>query len=185
MEEYFKDIPGYEGYYQASNYGRIKSLARIIKGKANGTRVLKEKILKPDRYKKTQYQAVRLSRNGETKHMLVSHLIYLTFKGPIPSGMIVNHINEDPTDNRPENLNVMFQKDNLNWGTRNKRIGQKLKNNRVCSKEIIQYSLDGSFISKWPSQKEILRVLGFANSNISACCKGKLKTAYGFIWRIA
>ena len=93
--------------------------------------------------------------------------------------MQVNHINENKTDNRLENLNLLTPKANVNWGTRNKKIKIKL------SKPVLQYDLEGNFIKEWPSATEAARQLGFLKASISSCCKKipYYKTAYGYIWK--
>lgn len=174
--EIWKDIPNYEGY-QVSNLGRVKSLERID---ALGHR-LKEKILKPqlDRY---GYYHVILCKNSIQKFYLVHRLVWIAFNGTIPEGLQVNHINEIKSDNRLSNLNLMTAKENLNYGTRNERAGKVLKNGKK-SKPVLQFTLDNILVKEYSSIMQAERETGFANSYISACCKGKYKTAYNYIWR--
>lgn len=121
MGEIWKNINNYKGLYQVSNLGRVKSLERIVVCN-QGKRVVKEKILKYnlDRY---GYLSVVLCINGLCKRYTVHRLVYETFRGKAPYWMQVNHINEDKTDNRLCNLNIMTAKQNSNWGTRNERAG--------------------------------------------------------------
>lgn len=113
MEEIWKDIEGYEGLYQVSNLGNVKSLKYM---RTNIPHNLK-KHLTPKGY----YQ-VCLQTGSWHKYPLVHRLVYEAFVGKIPEGMQVNHINETKTDNRPENLNLMTPKENVNFGTRNERV---------------------------------------------------------------
>lgn len=169
--EIWKDIKGFEGLYQVSNLGRVKSLERID---ALGHR-LKEKILKP---KLTRgYYEVGLFKNSIRKMYLVHRLVWEAFNGQIPEGLQVNHINEVKTDNRLSNLNLMTAKENANWGSRNERISKN------CSKPVLQFTLDNILVKEFLSTIQIERELGFSCGNIVNCCKGKLKQAYGYIWK--
>lgn len=162
-KETWKMIPGYEGLYMVSNKGRVKNFrtGRIL------------------RQHKTNcgYFGVTLSKNGKVKLFSVHRLVAMAFI-PNPYNLPeVNHINEDKTDNRVENLEWCTPEYNRNYGTRLKRVSGKL------SKPIEQWSLDGKLIKVWPSAAEVRRQLGFDSSTITKCCRLKQKTAYGFIWR--
>ena len=174
-EEIWKDIKGFEGLYQVSNLGRVKSFYR-----------LKEKILKPSIEHKGYYR-VHLHKNSIGKRYYVHRLVWEAFNGQIPENMQVNHINEIKTDNRLKNLNLMTAKENSNWGSRNERIAKKhsiiLKNRKDLSKVVLQFTLDNILVKEYPSIHQAERETGFANQYISACCNGKYKQAYGYIWR--
>lgn len=114
--EVWKDIPGYEGRYQASNLGRIKSLKRKVRSVNHYTgkeffRVVPERILRPGKYCRNGHVSVVLKRgsNGQPVHQLVMK----TFVGEPPEGMEVLHINGDPTDNRLSNLRYGSRTDNI------------------------------------------------------------------------
>ena len=166
MEELWSDIDGYEGLYQVSNLGRVKSL--------NYNKTGKERMLKPgtDGF---GYLFVILYKNRNQRLFKVHRLVANAF---IPNPDVkpeVNHKDEDKTNNCLTNLEWMTSKENNNYGTRNERI----------SKSVIQYSLYGEFIKEWPSIIQIERDLGFSPGNISQCCNGKRKSAYGYIWKFA
>ena len=171
--EIWKDIPNYEGLYQASNLGQVKSLERPYRRK--------EKILKPS-ISHRGYYIVALSKNSIVKTYRVHILVYETFNGLIPENMQVNHINEIKSDNRLENLNLMTTKENCNWGTRNERSAKKRINGK-CSKTVLQFDLNNNLVKEFPSAIQVERELGFNNGNIIKCCKGKYKQAYGFKWK--
>lgn len=179
-KEIWRDIPNYEGY-QVSNFGRIKSLERLRKGKNGSLVTVKERILKPSINHKGYYR-VALWKNSIQKCYYVHRLVWEVFNGSIPEGLQVNHINEIKTDNRLSNLNLMTCKENCNWGKRNKTVSIKLTNGK-CSKSVLQFTLEDILIKEYPSTKQVERELGFAQTNIVKCCKGKLKTAYGFKWK--
>ena len=161
LGEIWKDIPDYEGKYQASNFGRIKSL-----------KFGKEKILKL-RKNNRGYLNVSLSINCIVKTYRVHRLVWSAFHGEIPEGYEINHIDEDKTNNRLDNLELVTRKENINWGTAIQRR----------SKTVLQYDLEGNLINNWSSTSEIKRELGLNQGFVSACCRGKAKSAYGYIWK--
>lgn len=169
-EENWKDIKDYKGIYQISNLGNVKNI------QTNKYLSVETTIKK--------YCRVQLWKNGEGKHYRVHRLVWEAFNGEIPEGMQVNHINERKNDNRLENLNLMDCKSNNNWGTRNKRVSEKMTNGKL-SKPVLQFDLDDNFIKEWPSAKEVERQLGFFATAIGACCLNKLhnKSAYNYKWK--
>ena len=172
--EVWQDIPGYEGLYQASTYGRARSLKR------NTT---PGKLLKPSNNKNGYFHIV-LSNNGNTKIISLQRAVAKTFI-PNPSKYPqVNHKNENKADNRVENLEWCSSEHNINYGTRNNRVSKKMTNGKL-SKSVLQYDIQGTLIKQYPSTKEVEREAGYANTNISACCRGERKQAYGYIWKYA
>lgn len=170
--EIWKDIEGYFGKYQISNFGRVKSLERL---NARGYRV-NEKILKPTIIHNGYYQ-VQLCKNSIVKAYLIHRLVWETFNGAIPEGYELNHKSEKKSDNRLSNLNLVTHKENLNWGPAAERIAKKQ------SKPVLQFTLDGIFVKEYQSITQAYRETGFSQGNICNCCKGKYKTANGYIWR--
>lgn len=174
IDEIWKDIPEYEGKYQASNLGRIRSLH--YEGH-NEIRVLKQQ-------KRNNYWRISLYIGHSGKVHTVSRLVWVTFNGKIPKGMQVNHIDENTDNNCLWNLNLMSAKTNSNWGTRNNRIAESNKKGKTC-KPIIQCDLSGNFIKEWISAQEVKDELNYEKSAICGCCKGYYgrKTYKGYIWR--
>lgn len=166
--EIWKDIRGYEGLYQISNYGRVKNKH----GKFIALRLDKG------------YLKTHLWKNGKAKWHLVHRLVYETFVGKILEGMQVNHIDEDKTNNVLSNLNLMTPKENSNWGTRNKRLGETFKTNGKRSKKVDQIDkVTGEVLASFQSTKEVERVLGYSHSNIGKCCNCEYKQAYNYVWK--
>lgn len=181
MEEIFVDIKGYEGLYQISNLGRVKSLERQVIGKYNSIRTLKEFIMKPNIIKKG-YLRIHLCKNGKMKHFLIHQLVASHFI-PNPNNFkCVNHKDECKTNNCVENLEWCDIEYNNNYGTRNERLSVSFTNNPNKSKQIIQLDKEYNIINEYPSINEAERN-GFSHSKIIDCCRGKRKTHKGFIWK--
>ena len=179
-KEVWRDVKGYEGLYQVSSDGRVKSLERKFIDKIGRERYVKECILKSaiDRY---GYPLVSLYAGGKQKMHTVHRLVCEAFHENPDNKPQVNHINEIKTDNRASNLGWATARENSNFGTRNERIGKKSAITK--SKPIAQYTLNGKLLKVWPSLKEAKRETGFSQGNISLAANGKRKTAYGFRWK--
>ena len=180
MEEIWKDIKGYEGLYQVSNYGRIKSLEREkysynYKAKKEIKMIIKEKILKPYLNKKTYYQ-ISLCKSKNKKKYSIHQLVAQAFIPNPNKYEMLNHKDENGLNNNVNNLEWCDAKYNNNYGNRNQKVANKL------SKKVIQYDLDGNIIKIWDSLSQINRHKGFSVSGICQCCNNKIKTIYGFKW---
>lgn len=169
MEEIWKDIKGYEGRYMVSNYGNVKSLGN------NKNR--KEKILKPG-VASNGYLQVYLRKDGKSKSFLVHRLVLMIFK-PIENmeNLEVNHINENKTNNRLDNLEWCDRKYNMNYGTRTQRANQS---NFI---PIVQLDVTTNEVVKvWESATKAEEKGGFRRGGIGACCRGERKTHKGYKW---
>lgn len=171
--EIWKDIEGYEGLYQVSNFGRIRSLG-------NGIRNSKLMILKP-RVNRKGYLQVGLSKNGKHKTFTVHKLVASAFIQNLFDEREVNHIDEDKTNNNVENLEWCDHKYNCNYGTCIKRRNEKNTNGKR-SKTVLQFTKTGEFVREWASASETARN-GFHQGAVCSCCRGEAKSHKGFIWR--
>lgn len=109
--EQWRPIPGYEGHYEVSDHGRVRSVTRILPHPVNGWKTYRGKLLKQDVHK-TGHIAVWLSLDGRMRSLLVHRLVLMAFIGPCPDGMEACHWNDDPGDNRLENLRWASRRDN-------------------------------------------------------------------------
>ena len=173
-KEVWRDIEGYEGLYQVSNMGRVKSLERKFPIWHGGERVQKERILK-QAVTHNGYLRVTLYTGNKPKTLKVHRLVCQAFHENPDNKPQVNHINEDKTDNRACNLEWSTCKQNINHRSRNERVAKAL------GKPIGQYKLDGQLIKVWPSAYMVERQTGFSQACIWGVANGKYKQAYGFI----
>lgn len=115
MKEIFKDIPNYEGKYQVSNLGNVKSLKRRVKYWRGGYKVIKEKILKPQKDFHGYYH-VNLSKDSKTKVKKIHQLVAIAFLGHKPNGhkLVINHKDLNKLNNNVDNLEVVTNRENSN-----------------------------------------------------------------------
>lgn len=167
--EVWKDIAGYEGLYQVSNLGRIKSLERP----KNFGRVYKEKIMRPGT-NATGYLYVVLYKDGHHKTHRLHRLILKTFN-PVDDmeHLDVNHIDEDKQNCKLDNLCWATRAQNLNWGRHNERVS------KTQSKLIYCVELDKTFQGIRPAAKEI----GEFPQHICRALKQPTRTAGGYHWQ--
>lgn len=170
--EIWKNITGYEGLYQVSNLGRVKSTQYH-----NGTY---ERILKPSKGK-NGYLSVALYKDKKCKWHLVHRLVAQAFLDNPDNLSQINHKDECKTNNIVDNLEWCSASYNLNYNDGRKRRAEKQINGKR-SKTVYQYSLNGEFVKEWKSLMEIKRSMGFSVGNIGQCCLGKRKTSYGYRW---
>ena len=180
-EEIWKDIKGYEGLYQVSNIGRVKSLDRTFINKIGHKQHTKERIMKLGTDKDGYLQVSLCDSSGKVKRFYVHRLVCEAFHENPKNKPCVNHIDEDKTNNAASNLEWCTVKENCNHGTRNARVGEAVA--KALSKPVGQYTRDGKLIKVWQSTQEVERQLGFAHNNISEVARGKRKIAYGYVWK--
>lgn len=178
-EEIWKDIKGWEGWYEVSNLGRVRSWKKGRFGRREYPIVLK-----PSKTTKG-YLKVSFSKNNEMKTFVVHRLVAETFK-PNPNNYPeVNHINEDKTDNRAENLEWCDRNYNVHYGTGILRNINKHINNPKRSKRVLQFNREGILVGEYPSTSEAHRQTGFNQGHIAECCRGERHYHKGFVWRFA
>jgi hypothetical protein len=192
-KEIWRDIAGYEGYYQVSNFGRVRSLDKMQN--YNGSaRLHKGKILKPNNDGRG-YLIVDLSKNNRSVTRTIHRLVAMAFLDNPNNLPQVNHKDEVKTNNFVfvnEDGTVDYDKSNLEWCTVSYNVnygnaaverGLKQRNDRNKSKLTAMYTLDGNLVDIYPSAREASRLTGIPKTLIYKCCKGENKTAKGFVFK--
>ena len=155
-----------------------------------------KKFLKPVKTRDGYQQVCLYDNEGNKKMYKLHRVVFEAVTGkPIPQGMEINHISEAKDENFFENLELVTHKQNVNFGTRNERIGKAIanntnrskaiskamKNNPKISKQVGAFQ-DGKLVMTFPSTNEAQRQ-GFNQGNVAKCCNGNRNTHKGYEWR--
>lgn len=185
--EIWKDVKGYEGYYLVSNMGRVRSKRALMTPK-DGTICQKDILLATLPTREKQYITVTLCKRGTKKQVPVHRLVAEAFL-PNPDGLpCINHKDENPSNNWVGNLEWCTQGYNIQYSLERKgRLRPKSELLPLCA-----YTLSGEFIAQYSSVWEAIEKLHIKSNsprgtrnNIRMCCKGKVNSACGYVWRYA
>ena len=181
--EEWRAVAGYEGLYEVSNLGRVRSLGRTImrmtrwgslKPYTIKPRVLKHKICQADYHQVGLFDIDGVSKPFKVHRLVAQHFV------PNPRHLNeVNHKDEDKANNRADNLEWVTHTENCNHGTRNERSKGKR------SKPVQQIDAQGNVIAEYPSIIEASRVTGIQRTQINGCARHQQKyiTAGGYRWK--
>lgn len=179
--EVWKDVKGFGGTFQVSNFGRIKTFNYRNSGK--------EMILKPKKHNKG-YLQVQLIKGNINKTYTIHRLVAEAFI-PNPNNYpCVNHKDEDKTNNNADNLEWCDSKYNVRYSMnlhpeRKLKPRNYVKNIGRLDMQIDQFDLNGNFVMRWKNSRTIFLETGMSDWSISECCRGNRRTAYGYVWRYA
>lgn len=172
--EIWKDIPSYEGLYQASNYGNIKRLHKDYRCKPY-------KILKPQ--KSGNYYTVTLSKNGISVQYTVHYLIAKTFILNVENKSQINHKDGNKLNNNVDNLEWCTQSENTIHAYNTGLMENVIKSTKSrLSKPVSQFTKDGNFIKSYKSVADASNITGIHYSSICRSCKTHL-LAGGYKWK--
>ena len=178
MEEIWKDIKDYEGMYQVSNLGNIRSLDRYINQKGISGKTYK-RFIKGKQIMSSKdlngYLHVILHKNSKYKIFRIHQLVAQMFISNPENKKQINHI-----DGNKQNNSVT----NLEWVTirENHIHAYKTGLHKAPKKKCIQKDLEGNILRIWESLKQINEEMGYDASAISRCCRKQQKTSYNFFW---
>lgn len=155
-KEIWKPVPGYDGRYEVSNFGKVKSL-------------ISKKTLKPHIINRG-YCEIRLCKGGKYERFLVHRLVAEAFCKKPDGKNVVDHIDGSTKNNRADNLRWVTQKENVHFG-------------RVVIRPVIR-SKDGETDVYYESIRATVAD-GFNFPSVCECCQGKRKTHKGYKWKYA
>ena len=183
--EVWKDIVGYEGLYQVSNLGRVKSLKRKVYAGRNRMRWQYERILSNNKTNGNGYIVVSLNKESKSKNKYVHRLVAEAFLENPNNYKYINHKDQNTFNNNVNNLEFCTAQYNSTYRDAHIKRGLKFRNNLVNSKKVYQLDENENIIKEFPSMAEASRELGTNHTSIYACLNGKQKHAFGYKWKYA
>ncbi len=184
LGELWVNIRGFEGLYQVSNFGRVRSLDRVVIRSDGRKYIYRGRIMKQQLAK--GYCIVELSNGNRNVKRIVRYVHLLVAEAFIPNPKHlpeVNHKDENKLNNRLSNLERCTEKYNNNYGTRLERALSTKKKNMKRNKPILQYTLEHVFVKRWAGgSTEAADTLGYSQAHISDCCRGKRNQHKGYLW---
>lgn len=186
--EIWKDVVGYEGLYQVSNLGRVKSLDRNVIGKDGRNTFFHGKIIKPYLHKTGCLVLNLRNTKIDNKHHLTKvHRIVAQAFIPNPQNLpLINHKDENRTNNNVNNLEWCNHQYNVLYGDgRKKRKETILKryNGWHHRTPVEQYTLDGKFVARYDYLKDVVEKYNYSSWLIKLCLIGKKKSYNGYLWK--
>jgi hypothetical protein len=178
INEVYKDIKGYEGLYQISNLGNVKSI--------------KSKKILVQSSSSSGYKFINLRKNSKGKNFRVHRLVAETFIPNYNNLPYVNHKDENPKNNCVDNLEWCTASYNINYGDRNNKVAKKVSIWRKKKgsdysprkrKRVAQYTLDDKFVKEFRSINEAGRETNSSIGTIQKCCVGISHTCNGYKWK--
>ena len=180
MEEW-RDFEGYEGYYQISGDGRVRSIDRVVIGADGKTYHYKSRILKQVKAR-DGYMAVQLFRDSRCKTYKIHRMVALTFIPNPNNKPEVNHIDGDKSNNHASNLEWCTRSENIKHAV-DHGLNSPIKAIEATKKKVEQIDSEGNTVKRWDTMTDAANEMGVHISNVSSCCHGRLKSTGGYSFR--
>lgn len=170
MQEHWRDIPGYESFYQVSDCGRVRSLPHMSMRRNGAKYCVQGRILKPFKHNKSGHLAVMLCKDGGRKIVFVHRLVMLTFVGHAQDQIDIRHLNSDPKDNHLSNLA---------YGTRSENMIDASKLGHICNQKLSPYNV--LEIRERLANKENRRIIA-KHFGIAVSTVGNIASGHIYSW---
>lgn len=171
-------IEGYEGLYEVSADGRVRTVPHVTNG-----HTVRQRYLKIAAYNSQRYAAVRLYKDGKPKDYKVHRLVAKAFVPNPKNKPQVNHIDGNKLNNSASNLEWCTQAENNRHAIDNGLQRPEIAID-ATRKAVLQIDKDGNVIRRWRSMTDAANALGLQVSNISHCCKGRISSTGGYKWQV-
>lgn len=176
--EEWRDIPGYEGRYMVSNFGRVMSYGK----RGGGANLLRQHDTTNRGCSFGEYKKVILCKEGKTKNACVHRLVAMAFVDGYREGYVVNHKDENPQNNHVDNLEWISNRANLNYGTARQRLCESIRKSKA--RAVLKFTLSGELVAEYPTITEACTSVGVkGNYQIRECCHGNRSDYHGYRWQ--
>jgi len=181
--EIWKDIPDYEGYYQVSNWGRVKALSIVYSSGVNGRSIK----TKPEKFMRCRvgkdgYCRTMITKDRVRKSYLIHRLVAIAFVNNTEGLPEVNHADGNKTNNHSNNLEWCFRNYNIQHAVRTGLKVARSGGESHTAKKVNQCDSDGNVIKEWACIKEASEALNIGAQSITHVLKGRWAQAYGYKW---
>lgn len=181
MSEVWKAVPGYEGYYEVSDQGRVRSVKRVVEFKDGRVAHYRSRVLSPALSKNYCYYMVMLNRNNVGKKIAIHRLVALAFV-PNPNGYnVINHKDENPLNNKAENLEWCTFQYNIAYGTKFERGYKNGAGSR--HKGIAKYDANGNKLCEWESIRKASVAEGVSTTTIRRFARNEQVQENGYVYK--
>ena len=182
-KEIWRDIDGYEGLYQVSNLGRVKSLKRKVYAGRGRTRWQYERIMSSGKTNGNKYKIVSLFKDGKGKNFYIHRLVANAFIENPNNYKYINHKDENPSNNFVNNLEWCTAEYNNTYNNKHIRVLETRMKKHIGCRKIAKLDENDNILKEYISISQASKEMGVSNQAISDCLRGKQKHSAGYKWK--